>query len=151
VKNRLLILLLFSMLIPVPVRAFAEGGQLYILVDAENDISRLTKRDLQEIYLGKRTLWADTSIRIEPVRPSNDSDANREFFSSEKLPKVMGMSLGEFLAHWSRKLFSGDGVPPKVIESESEFLEFIKSHKGAIGFSNSKPNAPGVKTLDLVD
>ena len=65
------------------------------------------------------------------------------------IEEVTGKSVSEYRKFWRRKLFSGQGVPPKRILSENEMKLFIQKYKGAIGILKSGSIIKNLKVLKI--
>ncbi len=71
----------------------------------------------------------------------------REAFSRE----IHGRSALAIDAFWTKQIFSGTALPPQVLQSERDVLEFVRQNADAIGYvSAEQPLGSGVKALDVV-
>ena len=61
-----------------------------------------------------------------------------------------GKELAEINAYWSRLVFSGKTTPPRQAASSQEVLDWLSTHKGAIGYiERSRLDARFRPVLDL--
>jgi TonB family protein len=57
----------------------------------------------------------------------------------------------ELQRYYQSLVFSGKGSMPKALSSEAEVVSYIAKTRGAIGYVSAETNAPGVKTLAVID
>ena len=50
-------------------------------------------------------------------------------------------------AYWSKLVFSGQGQPPKVVESSAEILTLVAANPNMIGFVDAAEVTPNVKVV----
>ena len=125
-KKTNMIFQLFLILFVLPQTVFA-ASNYYVVANIGNIDNSISKSELRDVYLGKKTFWPDNSrVNFSLV---NHGNPNTEKFIAE----VLDQSSDEFNRYWRRKLFSGSGVPPQRFNSEQELLEFVGKQKGAIG------------------
>lgn len=97
-----------------------------IIVHPENPVNNLSLVDLKRIFLGYTLTFAtgDRIVLTEYSRLKERFDRQVLKMSSQKVKK-----------HWIRMVFSGKGaVPPRQFNELPELLEFVRKHRGAIGF-----------------
>jgi ABC-type phosphate transport system substrate-binding protein len=61
------------------------------------------------------------------------SQAAKETFDSAVLSK----SASQLKAYWSKKMFTGKGIPPKEVSSNDDMLKLISSNPSMIGYIDS--------------
>jgi ABC-type phosphate transport system substrate-binding protein len=103
-------------------------------------VSSLSRAELSAIFMRRRRSWRD-GTEVRPVEPSSRSHV-RERFSRA----VHGKSVAFVTRYWHRVIFAGRGVPPEELPSDAAVLEYVRTHRGAIGYVESQPG-DGVKTL----
>ena len=92
----------------------------------------LEPADLRAIYAGRKTAWNDGSrIKLAVLRTGKC----HETFLARFLRKTPS----QFLVYWRKRIFAGHGRAPKIMESESKMLEYVRSTKGAIGYLCREP------------
>jgi hypothetical protein len=95
-----------------------------VVVHSSVEETEISASDLQRIFLKKKSTWADGSkIRPCMLKEGTEVDA---------LMAKINRSSAQFRAFWSKKLFAGEGVPPKSFETSGEALEFAAKEKGAV-------------------
>ena len=99
-------------------------------------------KDLQRIYLGKKTQWKD-DISIVPVMLK--SGPLHDGFIEDFLDR----SVQRFATYWRQMVFTGKGVPPRSFEDESELVDFVARTPGSLGFASTSADVGDVKILTL--
>mgnify|MGYP001824419040 CR=1 FL=1 len=123
-----------------PARAV---GEVVVVANTEVTEDVIERKDLQRIYLGKKTTWPDKTS-IVPVMLKT-GPVHTEFVED-----VVGRSEHRFATYWRQMVFTGKGVPPKSFASESEIVNYVKATPGAVGYVSPGTDAAGVKIL-IVD
>jgi|SRR5579863_1420500 len=111
----------------VPAVPFPKEDLLVIVVSVENQIDRISERDLKSIYLKDRQEWANGRAII-PV-DLEDTEA-QEIFSR----KILKKGLHEVKVYWFQQIFYAKAAPPLVMKGDREVKEFIALNPGAIGY-----------------
>lgn len=107
--------------------SFSTANAYTIVLKKEKYKKYVTKEFLRKVYLGYEKFWEDEQ-RISSVISKIDSDDVRNF-----LDQVCAHDPGSFKSYWRRKLFSGNGTPPKEFEDDDKVIEFIKKNPSSIG------------------
>ena len=115
-----------------------------ILIIANQNVSEttVTTKDLQEIFLGKRVQWKDSSA-IHPVTVK-DSKFHKAF-----LRHYVNRSSAKWNAHWKRMVFTGNGTPPKQFATQQELLDYVANTAGAIGYIDSETPVEKVAIIEV--
>ncbi|MBU0991162.1 MAG: substrate-binding domain-containing protein [Proteobacteria bacterium] len=124
----------------VPVAA----AEVYIIVNTTIPVSALSKNELRDIYIGKRTIW-NGNLKIVPVIAPSLS------LHDEFVLKYTRKSSSQFKIWWLKLVFSGEGAFPKTASSEKEMIEKVSENEGAIGYVSSEINTDRVKTIVIYD
>ena len=104
-----------------------------VVIIAHKDVpeTEITEKGLQEIFLGKRVQWKDNSV----VHPATVKEAElHEAF----LEQYMKKSPSQWITHWKRMVFTGNGTPPEQFANQQELLEYVTNTKGAIGYVDAE-------------
>lgn len=121
--------------------ARADGAQFRVIVNLANATSAVDRRFLADAFFKKTTRWADDDV-IRPVDLAPGSAARRAF--SEE---VLRRSVEAVKSYWQQAVFSGHGVPPVELDSESDVVKFVLKNRGAVGYVSSRTDTSGVKVL----
>lgn len=112
-----------------------------IVVNKNNTISRLTKEQLIDLYMGKYIAFPDGTSAI-PVELNESTELKQDFYQ-----KLVGLSLARINAYWSRIRFTGRARPPKALASESEVIGFVASEPQAISYIYERDLTPQLKVV----
>ena len=117
--------------------AFAEVA---IIVHPSN-ASTLSEGDIAKIYLGKSKKFPGGETALALDKPAGE--ANRVAF----IKNVVGKSETQFKSYWSRLIFTGKGVPPKIISSDAEVVNLVSRNPDMIRFVDASSVSDGVKVI----
>ena len=117
--------------------ALPADGQIAVVVNIDNDVESVSRQQLIDIYTGKMASWQSGQARIYPIAMSLKSDESLLFFTHG-----LDKSKRQLQRAWLKLALSGTAKPPKVADAAYELLEYVTSHKGAVGFV-------GLEALDL--
>ena len=72
-----------------------------------------------------------------------EGSATREVFLSEVVKK----SKSQYSAYWAKIMFTGKGVPPKVVTSDKDMIELVSKNPNIIGYVDSANVTPDVRVV----
>lgn len=119
-------LLLLVLIAWVPV-SFAE---LAVIVHKDNK-DEMDANYLQMIFLGKAKGFPSAGKAV-PLDLEQGS-ATREVFLKEVAKKTKS----QYSAYWAKIMFTGKGVPPKIVASDKEMIELVSKNPNIIGYVDS--------------
>lgn len=137
-------MLFTKMLIFTCILLFASSAisKVAIIVHKDND-NAIDKHFMQRLYLGKAETYQDGS-KATPLNVETKKLLD-EFNDS-----IVNKSTQQLSAYWSRLIFTGKGVPPKVKVNEKAIIEAVKSNRDAIGYVSQNTKLPsGVRVINL--
>ncbi len=137
---------LLCLLLAAAAPALAEGPGFQVVVNASNPAQSISRRQLEDMFLKKRTHWPDGTT-VEPVEPPERS-RTRAHFLSDVMGGKSALALKTF---WQKRIFSGRDTPPVEKGSDEEIVAFVKANPGAVGYVAETAPVTGVKVLDLTD
>lgn len=105
----------------------AQESSYCLVVHRDSGITEIRGSDVARIFLGKKTLWT-SGKRIQPVMLNLQDDAVEQFVHD-----VLKQSSAQFRTYWRKRLFSGGGTPPRVLDSQGEALAYVRKYPYAIG------------------
>ncbi|MFT5659924.1 MAG: ABC-type phosphate transport system substrate-binding protein [Sulfurimonas sp.] len=123
----------------------AYANENVIGVSADIEITKLTKNELKNIFLGRKTLWDNG----EPIR------VGISLQNPEKLNKFLTNNIGQtqrrFKKYWLKKVFAGYGIAPKIFKDDKKALEFIGKHENSIIYISAEDmlTLKEVKTISI--
>ncbi len=116
------LLILFSNLYSEEIKK----EQLIFITNQKNSIQEISKKDIKNIYLGKKKKWTN-KIKIIPVLNSSEN-VEKEFY------KLIGKTKTKYEKYWDKMVFTGKGNPPLKMENNVKIIDYIKKNEGAISF-----------------
>jgi len=134
------ILLMILSFILVTTVLFA--GDIKIIVNSKNSLSTLTKAEISQYFLKKKKKW--NVGKVKPIDQKNNSSIRKQFSK-----KILGKNVSEVKKYWMEKMFAGRDNPPKIKSSDNAVIDYVKSHKGAIGYVSKDANTDGVKVIKV--
>jgi ABC-type phosphate transport system substrate-binding protein len=94
-----------------------------------------------KIYSGALRSWPDGSAVIAIDYPE-EAEVRVQFSL-----KVLNRSVANMRAVWSQNIFSGKGLPPRVIANDEEIKRTVAANKYAIGYLPASQVDSSVKVL----
>jgi len=98
------------------------------VVSSQSQITTLTRTQVMDIFLGKRTRFPDGSSAI-PIDQAEGSAARAEFYT-----RLADMSPAQLKSFWSRIIFTGRGQPPKTVATDLEAKRLLLADPNSIGY-----------------
>ncbi|MCP5015786.1 MAG: phosphate ABC transporter substrate-binding protein [Ketobacter sp.] len=102
-------------------------AEIAVIVNPANT-DAIKKENIASLYLAKTRTFPGGKTAIPLDRPEG-SPIRVEFVS-----KVIEKDESQMKSYWSRLIFTGKGVPPKVLESDAEVKGMVARNPDAIGF-----------------
>lgn len=134
--------LVFMLALRSPVSSDS-GPAFQVIVNAANSAARLDKRFIADAFLRKRSRWDDDRA-IMPVDLGQKSSARSAFSHA-----VLGRDVASVRRYWAQLVFSGRGVPPPELASDSDVIKYVAAHSGAIGYVSPGAALSGVKVVEV--
>ncbi|MCP3141147.1 type 2 periplasmic-binding domain-containing protein [Pyxidicoccus xibeiensis] len=123
----------------------AEVVEFLVIAHPSAGVDTLTRQELAHFFLKKTTRW-ESGTEVLPVDLPEDS-AVRVAFSEE----ILQRSLPAVRAWWQQRIFSGRGVPPVVMETTDQVVDFVRSTPGAVAYVDAGADVQGVAVLVVAD
>ncbi|MCC2615181.1 phosphate ABC transporter substrate-binding protein [Aestuariibacter halophilus] len=98
-----------------------------VIVNAGNG-AEVSMSDVKKIYLGKKGAFSNGENAI-PITLS-EGDAVRGQFNDG----VLNKNEGQYVAYWSKMVFTGNGVPPREVATMQEVKDLVAKNPSTIGF-----------------
>jgi hypothetical protein len=137
--------LLVVMLAAVAGGAFAQEAPagFRVIAHRNNSADVVDRAFVEAAFLKKTLRWPhDEAIRAVDLRP--DAPA-RQRFSEE----VLRRSVPAVKSYWRQRIFTGRGVPPPELESETAVVRYVQRHRGAVGYVSGRADTSEVKVLTV--
>jgi ABC-type phosphate transport system substrate-binding protein len=123
--------------------SFIVFPEILIITNPDTELPALKKKDVKDIFTGKRTRWNGSGKII--IVTLEDSEVHREF-----VQQFVNKTPSQFKNYWRQKVFTGEGMIPKTFKDESSLIDFIASTKGAVGYISTPTDKP-VKIIPIND
>jgi ABC-type phosphate transport system substrate-binding protein len=118
-------------LVTQPATAAADvssSGDIVVVVAAENPVRSLSLVQLEDIFLGRTNRFPNGRSAV-PIDQSDGSAARADFYT-----RILGRSLPQIKAHWSKIIFTGRGRPPRHVPNGLEVRKLLADDARAIGY-----------------
>ena len=107
--------------------SLAAHAELAVIVHPSNAVE-LSKDDIQRIFLGKNRSFPNGGEAV-PISYEFSTQEAEEFSTN-----VLGKTPKQLKAYWAKMIFTGQGTPPKEMETGAQVLELISKNPNLIGF-----------------
>jgi len=146
-KERRLAGIIFLVIVASIYPGFGPGvavasDDLVIIANPDLADSAIEQRELQRIYLGKKTRWEDNTSIVPVMLKSGP-------LHDEFIEGYIDRSVQRFVTYWRQMVFTGKGMPPKSFASESDLVDFVARTPGSVGYVSTSVNVSSVKKLEL--
>jgi ABC-type phosphate transport system substrate-binding protein len=135
--------LLVTFLLALGVRGSAQTDGYRIVVNPANPTASLTRAEVSRLFLKKTAKWKDGQA-VLPVDQERVSPVRQAFSASVHEKDVDAIS-----SYWQVLVFSGRDVPPRIVKSDAEVLQFVRDNPGAVGYVSEQGPVPGVKVVSV--
>ena len=115
-------------------------ADIAVIVNPANG-DNISKTDIANLYLAKTKTFPGGKNAIPLDRPEG-SAARVEFVT-----KVIDKDEAQMKAYWSRLIFTGKAVPPKIMESDADVKDLVARNPDAIGFIDAGAADDSVKVV----
>jgi ABC-type phosphate transport system substrate-binding protein len=115
-------------------------AEVAVIVNPAN-ASTITSEDIAKLYLGKTKKFSNGNNAV-PLDQKEGTDIRISF-----LENIVGKDESQMKSYWSRLIFTGKGVPPKVTESDAETKELVSRNPDVIGYIDSSAVDDSVKVV----
>ena len=120
--------------------ASASFADYAVIVNPANN-ANINKEDIARLFLSKVKKFADGSQAI-PINSASGSEIRMTFNTA-----VAGKNESQMKAYWSTLVFTGKGVPPKEVSSDSEMMDLVGKNPSVIGYVDSNSVNDSVKVV----
>jgi hypothetical protein len=119
----------------------AGAADFVVIVNPNSGVEKMSKDDVVNIYMGRYRKLASgvTALPIDQAKPQSEK---AKFYSA-----MVGKELVEINSYWARLMFSGQGSPPRQVNSTEEALDIVANNKGAIAYVDRKKVDKRVKVV----
>lgn len=115
-------------------------SEVAVVINPGND-AELDASEIAKIYLGKVKRFPNGNLAI-PLDRSEGSEIRIKF-----LENTVGKDETKMKSYWSRLIFTGKGIPPKIVETDQEVKELVSRNPDIIGYIDSDSVDSTVKVI----
>ncbi|MFT4540406.1 MAG: ABC-type phosphate transport system substrate-binding protein [Planctomycetota bacterium] len=124
-------LLLVGSVSPTPTRALESFQDIVLITHPDVALRNWSKSELQDILLGKTTVWkAGNKVILFDL---NNDDLHGKFTES-----FTGKTASQYEIYWKKRVFTGKGKAPRRFLTEKRMVDYIAKTPGAIGYISRK-------------
>ncbi|BFM10297.1 hypothetical protein R50072_04500 [Simiduia litorea] len=113
-------------------------AEVAVIVHPSNS-NNMDATGITHLFLGKAKAFPDGSTAI-PINQPESSSSSAEF-----MDKVLNKSASQLKAYWSKLLFTGQGTPPKEVNSDADVLKLVAENPNTIGYIDANNVTANVK------
>ena len=115
-----------------------------IIVNINNPVRKLSRASVRQIFMGQKSRWPHNS-RIQVADYKADFTIRRSFSEF-----WLNQSPYQVYRSWLRVSLSGQALPPHILGSEQDLVNFIANNSNAIGYiSDDTPVPANVKVIHI--
>lgn len=118
-------------------------GDFVLVVNAENEVTTISRKDVELIFLNKQRSWPDGK-NIGVV--INENPKIYDSFSHA----VLRRSSQQFLVFRKQMLFRGQGMPPHTLKTDKDVIAFVSEHAGGISYVSPDAVTKAVKVVSIL-
>jgi ABC-type phosphate transport system substrate-binding protein len=119
-----------SIVLALALAASEVRADVVAVVSSKSPISTLSKGQITDIFLGRRTRFPDGTLAV-PIDRSEGSALRDEFYS-----RIADMSPAQVKAFWSKIIFTGRGQPPIAVATSLETRRLLIANPNAISYTD---------------
>lgn len=109
----------------------AASAEVVVVVSAQNPVTAIEAAQLSDIYLGRAKRWPHGN-RVVPLDQAESTPAYETFYATR-----LGRSTAQIKAHWSKRIFTGRGHPPRSVPDGEAMADAVAGDPRAIGYLDS--------------
>lgn len=117
------------------------SADFVVVVNKQNGIDSLSKREVIDIYMGRYLTFPDGEI-AQPLDLPAQSTLKNDFYM-----KLVNKNEQKINAYWARLLFSGRAKPPIAVTSVEDALSKLQTSEYSIGYIPQDQLTDAVKVV----
>jgi hypothetical protein len=99
-----------------------------VIVQGENPATGFSRDFLTDAFLKRTTRWGNGDA-LRPVDQRSTSLVRQKFSDG-----VLRRSVAAVKNYWQQRIFSGRDLPPPELDSDEAVVNYVMSHRGALGY-----------------
>ena len=123
---------------------FVASAEVAVVVNPGNDMTEISVKDAQRLYLGKTGKFPDGG-KADVVDQKVGEGSRDTFYKG-----VVGKSESQAKSYWSKQIFTGKGTPPEALGSDAEVKAKVSADPKAIGYIDASQVDDSVKKVLIV-
>ena len=136
-RDRLTLFLLLA----VATLSASARADVVVIVSAKSPVTSLTAEQTAKIFLGKTNNFPDNRDAV-PIDQAVGSPIREEFYA-----KVAHKNPSQLSAYWAKVIFTGDGRPPAMLDSNAAVRKAVASNPNAIGYIDKSAVNKSVRVI----
>jgi len=116
-------------------------ADIYVVVNASNGIRPLTHKEAVDLFMGRTRTYPNGDYVLACDLP-RDNPVRVTFYQA-----LTGMSQAQLNSYWSSLMFTGQVMPPQLLQSEQAVMDMVKRNPGAIGYVAQEPTDKGLRVV----
>ena len=116
-------------------------AEIVVITNKATPAASLTASQVRAIFLKKDTTLPGGSM----VTPGDQTTGTT--IADNFAKKVLKKKPNQLSAYWSKRVFSGKGVPPDRIGNDDDMMAWVAKTRGSIGYVDSHAVNQSVKVL----
>ncbi len=141
-KRKITGLILVLWLLPCAPGWAAPQDKFVLVVNTNNSIISITRKDVELIFLSKKRFWPDgRSITVV----INENPETYTSFSQT----ILKRSTRQYVIFQKKMLFRGQGMPPYTVKTDQDVINFVATHSASFGYVSPEAFTSLVKILPI--
>lgn len=124
------------------ISTHSTADEILVIVNPENPIDALDQKQIQQLFLGRMSLFPNSEIKVSAVDQNESSQAYQRFYKN-----VMNINETKLKRYRAYYLFSGKGQVPKTMDSIEGLLQYVSKNQNAIAYINKQDLKDSVKVV----
>lgn len=108
----------------------------------DTDIVAISPQQLRRLWLGERTSL--DGIPVEIIDLDETHPMRTQFYL-----EFVGLSNRQLKSHWARRVFRGEGFPPRMLASEQAVVEWVSEANNRLGYIDSSNISDAVRPITV--
>lgn len=138
-KSTLVVLAFLTAALAAP--GFTQQDGYRVVVNAANPTTNMSRAELARLFLKKVPKWPDGQT-VQPADQERVSPVRQAFSKA-----IHQKDVDAIASYWQVLVFSGREVPPRIVKSDAEMLQFVRDNPGAVGYVSDDAPLAGVKPV----
>ncbi len=140
----ILLVLLFGMLLfAAPASPIPSRSGYVVIVHPTNPVRAISRAFLRDAFLKNTTRWGDGAA-IRPVDLARSFPVYDEFSR-----EILNKTPEQLRDYWSQFIYTGKGVPPPELRSETAMIVYVLRNPGAVGYLPAGANPRGAAVVTV--